>query len=83
MLKIPSMKVQELQGDQKKIMITLIREFSKDLCNITHLGLEATEEGITELINKGLAKIIHDEEQGIFYLTYYNFKTESYDKKEI
>lgn len=82
MIEIPSMKVQDLKGDKKKMMVALIRSFSGDLCNITHLGLEGTEEVMTELINKGLFKIIYNGEQEEFYLTIYDFKTESYVRRE-
>lgn len=78
MIEVPLKKCSELDGDQKKLMITMIRMLCKDLCNISHLGLEATEEALTELIDKGLAKIAWDEDQGIFGLMHYDFKTESY-----
>ena len=78
MLEIPLKRVQELDGDQKKIMITMIRTFCQEFANELHLGLEGAEEALTELINKGLAKIFVDEEYDTFTLGYYDFKTESY-----
>lgn len=82
MIEKPKGTVGDLKGDTKKLMINLIREFSKDFANETHLGLEGAEEALTGLIDKGLVKIIYDEEQGRFYLTRYDFKTESYISNE-
>ncbi len=78
MLNIPLKRIQELDGDQKELMIHMIRTFCQDFANELHLGLEASEEALTELINKGYIKIIWNEEKGIFYLTHYDFETESY-----
>ncbi len=78
MIEIPLKRVQELDGDQKKFMITMIRMLCQNFAHELHLGLEGAEEVLTELINKGLAKIMIDEEGDRFVLGYYNFKTESY-----
>ena len=78
MIEKPIRKVADLKGDTKKIMITLIREFSKDLFKETGLGLEGTEEVLTEIIDKGSAKVSYNEEQGRFYLGYYDHNTQSY-----
>ncbi len=78
MLNIPLKRVQELEGDQKTMIINMIRLLCREFANETHLGLEKSEEALTELINKGYVKIIWDKEKGIFYLTNYNFETESY-----
>ena len=78
MLSIPLKRVQDLKGDQRKVMIDMIRILSRDICNVSHLGLEASEEALTELINKGYAKIIWYEEDGEFALSHYDFKTQSY-----
>lgn len=77
MIDIPLKRVEELEDDQKKIMIAMIRMISQDFGEL-HLGLEATEEALTELINEGLAKIAWDEENKTFAIMHYDFKTESY-----
>ena len=78
MLEIPRMRIQDLKGNEKRMMICLIRMLCKDICNESHLGLEASEEALTELINKGLAKIFYSQENETFWVTYYDFKTQSY-----
>lgn len=77
MIKRPLMRVQDLTGDERKLMLYLIREFSKPI--VKELGVDCTEEAMISLINQGILKFCMDEEHN-FWMERYNYKTDEYER---
>lgn len=70
----PSCKIQDLNGDARKLMLMLVRNFSRPVSKL--FGLETTEEAIIELINEGFLRVCSDEEN--FWLEIYDMPTQKY-----
>jgi hypothetical protein len=81
MLEKPKSTIENLIGEERRIMLHLIRHFSSFFANETHLGLEKTEEAMIKLINQGYVKIGYHEETQEFTLLIYDRETDKYEEK--
>jgi len=77
MIEKPTMNVQDLEGNNRKIMLFLVRKFSKGLYK--HLGADKAEETLIELINNGKLKIAYEEDSQLFSLMVYNEQNDEYE----
>lgn len=75
MITKPNRKINDLTGESRKLILTLIRSFSKNTGS--YLGLEATEEAMIELIDNGFLKICSDENDN-FWLEIYDIEANIY-----
>jgi hypothetical protein len=81
MLEKPKSTIEKLIGEERRIMLKLIRHFSSFLANETHLGLEKTEETMIDLINQGYIKFRYYEKSQDFTLLVYDRETDEYKEK--
>ena len=86
-------KLNDLPKRPRKVMLTLIREFSQHLLNnidpenpyaeqVRILGREKFEEVFTKLIEKGSLKICYHQKEKVFDLMVYDFNKGEYKISE-
>ncbi len=76
---LPTCKIADLGEQERKVLLIIIREFTKTMPEaIGMLGFDMTEETIMNLIDKGIIKIVYDEDNDGYYLRVYDFNQGRY-----
>lgn len=76
MIEKPTTSVNNLIGYERKAMLFLIRQFSKQFYHL--FGADKAEETIIALIDKGKLKIGYNETTKFFTLLIYDDKIQNY-----
>lgn len=82
MKKIPKVKIKDLEGNEKKIMLLVIRYLCQPISK--YMGIDATEEAVIDLIDNGTLKVCLEDVDGskkyVFYV--YDEDKEKYVKNK-
>ncbi|KKM19223.1 hypothetical protein LCGC14_1657820 [marine sediment metagenome] len=81
MLEKPRVRIQDLTGDARTVMLTMVRLFMQGLPELLQSqGIDCAEEALIQLINEGWVKVCTDETHENYWLEVYDTNTESYVK---